>query len=61
MKIEWNKVTWYSWLCTAVVFLGVLPVLALYIQADYNFTQAEITRPMERLLIAPELLKHLHE
>ena len=36
MKIKWNEVTWYSWLLTAVIFLGVIPYLTFYFVSQYQ-------------------------
>ena len=35
MKIEWNKVTWYSKLLAIVVFFGAI-VLAFYLGMQYQ-------------------------
>ena len=34
--IEWNKVTWYSKLLSAIFLLGVVPVLTFYIGTQYE-------------------------
>lgn len=36
MKIEFNKVTWYSRLTAEIVFLLVIPVLAFYIGRQFE-------------------------
>lgn len=35
MKIQWNKVTWYSWLAAVVLFFGVF-FLGIYIGVQYK-------------------------
>lgn len=36
MKIEFNKVTWYSKLGAAILFLVIVPILAFYIGRQYQ-------------------------
>jgi hypothetical protein len=36
MKIEWHKVTWYSWTLAGIVFLIVVPLLAFYFVGQYE-------------------------
>jgi hypothetical protein len=38
MKIEWNRVTWYSRVFSYIVFLIIIPILALYIFNQYEKT-----------------------
>jgi len=40
MKIEWNKVTWYSKALAVVVFIVVL-LVGIYIGIQYNQYQIE--------------------
>jgi hypothetical protein len=47
MKIEWNKVTWYSKLCAVVVFLLTL-LLGSYIGAQYGELEAEQSQQAEQ-------------
>jgi len=41
--IQWNKVTWYSKLGAAALFIAVVPVLTFYIGMQYERT-AEVLR-----------------
>ena len=36
MKIEWHKVTWYSWTLTALIFLVLVPLLVYYFIGQYR-------------------------
>jgi len=36
MKIQWNKVTWYSWTLTAIIFLIFIPLLTFYFYGQYK-------------------------
>lgn len=36
MKIEWNKVTWYSWFLTSAVFIVIVPLIALYFVTEFE-------------------------
>lgn len=40
MKIEWNRVTWYSKLGAIILFFVVIPVLAFYIGEQYGLLEA---------------------
>ena len=40
MKIEFNKVTWYSQLATIIVFTIIVPILSFYIYTQYQETFA---------------------
>lgn len=40
MKIEWNKVTWYSKLLAIILFLLAIPSLTFYIGKEYEKTLA---------------------
>ena len=48
MKIEWNRVTWYSRVLSFILFVIIIPLLGLYIFNQYkktfnisNFQQTE--------------------
>ena len=41
MKIEFNKVTWYSKLAALILFLIIVPALCFYIGEQYGLVQAE--------------------
>ena len=36
MKIEFNKVTWYSWTLAGIIFLVIVPVLTFYFWSQFN-------------------------
>jgi len=38
MKVEFTKVTWYSRIATYVVFLIIIPILAIHIFNQYEKT-----------------------
>ena len=40
MRIEWNRVTWYSWLVAAVVFGGALAT-GFYLGARWELVRVE--------------------
>ena len=42
MQIEFNKVTWYSKLISAIILLGVFPMVVFYIGVQYENTIATI-------------------
>ncbi|MEI8062378.1 MAG: hypothetical protein WCG97_03745 [bacterium] len=43
MKIEWNKITWYSWILTGIVFLILFPLLTFYFVSLYENNNIPIT------------------
>lgn len=44
MKIEWNKVTWYSKLAAVILFIGILPVWTFYLGTQYEKTEQVLSR-----------------
>ena len=46
MKIQWNKVTWYSWTLTAVIFLILVPLLTSYFYKQYKEITITVVSPV---------------
>ena len=38
MKFRWNEVTWYSKVCSLVVFVGLMPAMIWYVGAQCRLT-----------------------
>ena len=52
MKIEFNRVTWYSKLAALVLFLVVVPVLCFYIGEQYGSLKAEYPGSVQSGILA---------
>src|SRR5690349_18913841 len=46
MKIEFNRVTWYSKLCAIILFLLLVPILCFYIGEKYGLLLANEQSPI---------------
>ncbi len=47
MNIKWNKVTWYSKLLAAILFLGVFPALTFYIGREIGEINCLVSTPQQ--------------